>query len=133
VGVFSVSGGFIFMITLGAKENSHLFSASESPLLLTLMTTNFIIYKTLVHCTPHGGIWRTMHCRLCINCYGIGWVAPPPSLTGPVTRHPESSMAHPSPLTQNLTGIASKLIKESEKAKFVKKSFFSFYVLFILW
>jgi hypothetical protein len=18
----------------------------------------------------HGGIWRTMHCRLCINCYG---------------------------------------------------------------
>jgi hypothetical protein len=23
----------------------------------------------------HGGIWRTMHCRLCINCYGTGkWV-----------------------------------------------------------
>jgi hypothetical protein len=20
----------------------------------------------------HGGIWRTMHCRLCINCYGSG-------------------------------------------------------------
>jgi hypothetical protein len=23
----------------------------------------------------HGGTWRTMHCRLCINCYGAGyWV-----------------------------------------------------------
>jgi hypothetical protein len=21
----------------------------------------------------HGGIWRTMHCRLCINCYGTGF------------------------------------------------------------
>jgi hypothetical protein len=20
--------------------------------------------------TNHGGTWRTMHCRLCINCYG---------------------------------------------------------------
>ncbi len=22
--------------------------------------------------SPHGGIWRTMHCRLCIKCYGTG-------------------------------------------------------------
>ena len=22
--------------------------------------------------TSHGGTWRTMHCRLCINCYGTG-------------------------------------------------------------
>ncbi len=23
----------------------------------------------------HGGIWRTMHCRLCINWYRTGWVS----------------------------------------------------------
>jgi hypothetical protein len=22
----------------------------------------------------HGGTWRTIHCRLCINCYGTGYI-----------------------------------------------------------
>jgi hypothetical protein len=41
-------------------------------------------------------------------------------------------MAHPSPLTQILAGIASKLIKESEEPIFVKKkvSLDSMYCLF---
>ncbi len=45
----------------------------------------------------YGGIWKTLHCRLCINCYGTGWwVAnvcgrllypspPPPTLAGSLT------------------------------------------------
>jgi hypothetical protein len=39
----------------------------------------------------HGGIWRTLHCRLCINCYGTGETASgrtsthKHSLAGPVT------------------------------------------------
>ncbi len=44
----------------------------------------------------HGGIWRTLHCRLCTNCYGTSGrgvgLKPPPftsthkhSLAGPVT------------------------------------------------
>ncbi len=45
-------------------------------------TTKFHVISTFLY---HGGIWRTIHCRFPINCYGTGlWVGdgiatPPPS------------------------------------------------------
>ncbi len=35
--------------------------------------TSPVILGILTICTlEHGGTWRTMHCRLCIKCYGTG-------------------------------------------------------------
>ncbi len=78
----------------------------------------FILFNTLLR-PPHGEIWRTMHCHLCINCYatdygGGGGIANPHtpthtnSLADSVTVNakttvhcsPDSSMARPHPFLQ---------------------------------
>ncbi len=49
----------------------------------------FSAYLSMIRC-KRGGTWRTMHCRLCINCYRTGYSEcvcvcgynPPPSLVG---------------------------------------------------
>jgi hypothetical protein len=59
----------------------------ETALCISLCsTTSFDMFSNLlVQVRGHGGIWRTMHCRLCINCSGTGIAtlalrhpAPPP-------------------------------------------------------
>jgi len=36
---------------------------------------NFLFFSSLLFWLPFtlGGTWRTIHCRLCINCYGTGY------------------------------------------------------------
>ncbi len=125
------------LISLACRRparNSQLVFKSSQPFtfLSHLSHSQLVAYPVLTYPVSnsqlifsHGGIWRTMHCRLCINCYGTGqWEGMgqhplPPchthSLAGCVTSNAKTTM-HCSPGSSMFSAI-SLLLSSSTSSK----------------